>query len=483
MQTPKKNIQDDKTKTSLDAAVKEGVFGAASSNMVWNYTTPFALHLGATNQEIGFLGLLQGLGSTIAQIPGARIVGRWSRKAIWHSTYFLSRFLWLFAIVLLFLPLHQMVLLMLLVFLISFFNGLRHPAWASLMGDIVAPEHRGEYFGKRNMITGIAGLIAMIASGAIVILYGFGILFGLSVAIGLVAIYYINKIYEPAVKTEFHYKHSFSFSPKEWIFSIKMHSNFAWFTLYMIIVSFAIAMTAPFYAVIMLKQLNIGYLWYAVIITINALVAIISQPYWGRIGDRYGDRTIMAITGIMLCFIPFLWLFANNVWLIMLVEIYDGFIFGGWSLIIFNFLLAVVPPEKKTNYIANHAFLTGIATVSGALLSSLLITSFETTIIFGIGGIGIILLMSFVLRLFSLILWPRIHNAYVEKEIEPLSHVAWRIIITEPVKSVSRFAGHVYDIRWLYRRLAEIKDRFMYYIREKTIWKYRLFRTEYKSSG
>ncbi|MBI5332235.1 MAG: MFS transporter [Candidatus Aenigmarchaeota archaeon] len=481
MTTPEKT--DDKTKTSLDASIKEGVFSAASSNMVWNYTTPFALHLGATTQEIGFLGLLQSLGSTLAQIPGARIVDRWSRKSIWYSTYFLSRFLWIFAALLLFLSLYQIVLLMILVFLITFFNGLRHPAWTSLMADIVPSEQRGAYFGKRNMLTGIAGLVALMASSMIVILFGFSVLFVLSVIIGLAAIFYFQKIYEPEIRREFHFKHSFSISPKEWLFSIRTHSNFAWFTLYIIIVSFAVAMAAPFYAVIMLKQLDIGYLWYAVIITIGALVTIVSQPYWGRIGDRYGDRTIIAITGTMICFIPFFWIFANNVWAILFIEIYDGFVFGGWSLVIFNFLLSVVPPEKKTSYIANYAFLTGIATVAGTLVSTLLVTSIESSIIFGISGLSIILFISFVLRLFSLLLMPKIHSAYIQKESEPLYHLAWRLIITEPAKTTTKFVGHVYDVKWLYRRLVELKNRFVYYIREKTIWKYRLFRTRYKAPG
>ncbi|MFH0836591.1 MAG: MFS transporter [Candidatus Aenigmatarchaeota archaeon] len=482
MPAPKTKL-DNKTRISLDASIKEGVFGTASSNMVWNYTTPFALSLGATTQEIGFLGLLQSLGSTIAQIPGARIVSKWSRKSIWYSTYFLSRFLWLFAIILLFLPIYQMVLLMLLVFLVSFCNGLRNPAWTSMMGDLVPCEHRGEYFGKRNMITGIAGLITMIASGLIVAFFGFGILFALSVSIGLISIYFFRRIYEPSVKTDFHYKHSFKFSPKEWIFSIKLHSNFVWFTVYMAIVSFAIAMTAPFYAVIMLKQLDIGYLWYAIVITINALVAIISQPYWGKISDRYGDRTVMVITGVLICFIPFIWLFANNIWLIIVVEIYDGFIFGGWALVIFNFLLAAVPHEKRTSYIANHAFLIGLATVSGTLLSSLIISSLETTVIFGLGGLSIILLMSFILRLFSILMLPKIHNLYVKKETDTISHIAWRLIIAEPVKSVSKFVGHVYDIKWFYGKLADAKNRIIYTIREKTIWKYRLFKAQYNPPG
>jgi MFS family permease len=328
------------------------------------------------------------------------------------------------------------------------------------------------------MITGIAGLIATLVSGLILAYFGFGTLFILSVVIGLFAIFYFRKMYEPPVKSEFHYRHSFSFEPSKWMTSFRINSTFVWFTIYMIIVSFAIAMVSPFYTVIMLKELNIGYLWYAILITINALVAIVSQPYWGRLSDRYGDRAIMIITAVMICFVPFLWLFANNVWFLMAIEIYDGFLFGGWTLVIFNFMLGIIPVDKRANYIANHSFLVGLATVSGTLVGSFLVIFFEQNTLAGIGGIGALLAISFGLRLASLAILPRIHKYYVKQEVEPLSRLAWRSIVVEPAKTVYLVAGHVYDIKWMWRKICEVFETFVRWIRQKTLWRYRLYKAD-----
>jgi MFS family permease len=469
MVKPNKNNDTEK---NLNNSIGEGIFNNASLQMTSNYIAPYAIHLGASNKEVAYLSVLQSLGSALAQIPGARIVVRWSRKTVWNIAYFLSRFLWLFAVLILFLPAYQFAILMILVFLIYFFNGIRNPAWSSLMADIVPEQKRGEFFGKRNLIAGIAGLAAMMGSGLILAVFGFGFLFISSIIIGLFAIYFFSRIKEPPLRSEFHYRHSISFKPGNWIVAVRANRTFVWFTLYMGIIFFAIAMSSPFYAVVMLKTLDIGYLWYAIIITINTLFIIASQPYWGKFSDRFGDRAILIITGVMICFIPVMWLFASNIWMLIFIQIYDGFLFGGWSLVIFNFLLATVPPDKKASYIANHSFVVGMSTVGGALAGGFLVEFFQVNPSAGADGIYAVFIISFLLRLASLALLPKVQSAYKKQESEPSARLAWRLIVVEPAKTVSQFTGYAYDFRWMKKKISG----FLNYVRQKTFWRYRLYR-------
>ncbi|MBI4895090.1 MAG: MFS transporter [Candidatus Aenigmarchaeota archaeon] len=465
---------EDTTEKSLDSSIKEGLFGTTSSHLVWDYISPYAISLGATNKEIGLLGVLQSLGSALGQIPGARLVSMMSRKAIWTMSYTLSRLLWIPILLIAIIPIYQVLLLMIIVFTICFLNGIRNPAWSSLMGDIVPPNRRGEYFGKRNMITGIAGLLTTVASGIMLVVFGFGILFFLSIIIGLFAVYFFLKIYEPPVKSEFHYKHSFSFSIKDIAFSMKMHSNFVWFTIYMCIVSFAIAISSPFYTVYMIKNLDIGYIWYAVLITINALIAILSQPYWGKFSDKYGDRVILIITSIMICFIPLFWMFATTVEHLILIHIFDGFMFGGWTLVTFNFLLSSTPENKRAGYIANHTLFAGLATVSGTLLASILIEYFEISLMMGVAALTTIFFLSFIVRLVSLAFLPKIQKDYTKPETEPLLRLTWKLTVVHPAKAMYRFVGYVYDVKWLVEKLKEIPSKTYTFF----VYKIRLYRSD-----
>lgn len=469
----RKYIKDD-TEKSLDASIKEGLFGTTSSHLVWDYISPYAMSLGATNKEIGLLGVLQSLGSALGQIPGARLVGMMSRKAIWTMSYTMSRLLWIPILLIAIIPIYQVLLLMIVVFTICFFNGIRNPAWSSLMGDIVPANRRGEYFGKRNMITGTVGLVTTVASGIMLVIFGFGILFFLSIIIGLFAVFFFLKIYEPPVKSEYHYKHSFNLSFKDILFSMKMNPNFVWFTLYICIVSFAIAMASPFYTVYMIKNLDIGYVWYAVVITINALIAILSQPYWGKFSDKYGDRAILIITSIMICFIPLFWMFATTIEHLILIHIFDGFMFGGWSLVTFNFLLSSTPENKRANYIANHTLFAGLTTVSGALLASFMIEYFEVSLMMGVAALTTIFFLSFILRLGSLALLPKIQKDYTKPETEPLARLTWKLTVIEPTKAMSKLVGHVYDVKWLIQKIKETPGKIYIFF----TYKIRLYRSD-----
>lgn len=448
-----KNDPESRLEKSLDASIGEGATTAASTNMTVNYIVPFALFLGATGKDIGFLVVIQNLGMAISQIPGARLVGYASRKFIWTSTMIASRLLWMILPFAVLVPGNHFLWLSVILFSIFFLNGLRNPAWTSLMGDIVPPSMRGAYFGKRNMISGIAGLFAMMISGVILSYFGFGWLFLAAGAVGLSGIYFFLKVDDPGIKKRFVYRHTLDIRPERILRSMYVNPDFFWFTLYMTAASFAIAIASPFYAVKMLSDIGIGYIWYSVIITIEALVAIFSQPYWGRLSDRYGDKAMLAITGSMICSIPFVWIFANTIPLLVLVSIFGGFIFSGFTLVTFNFLLASVPAEKKAAYIANHSFLTGIGTIMGTFFGGLLAVIFASSR----DAITIIFLFSFLTRISTLAILPHIRRGYHDTK-EPLDRLAMRSLLIEPARTVYGFLGYAYDVKWMCRKTKEIMN-------------------------
>lgn len=449
MKENSKHLSESPEKKNMKSSIGEGIFSIASGNMTQNYIVPFALAMGASNYYISIIVMLQNLGSTLAQIPGARMVGLMSRKAIWLSTHTITRFMWMTIPLLLFLPGDHIATFALMIFAIFFLNGLRNPAWSSLMADIIPQNQRGEFFGKRNMITGIAGLVAILISGLILSLFGFAALFPIAGLVGLAAIPFFLRISEPGIRKRFIYRHSFKINPKDLLFAIRFHPEFFNFTFYMIMVSFAIAIASPFYTIKMLKAMDIGYIWYAAIITIEAIFVIISQPYWGRFCTKYGDKTILIVTGIMLCFIPFWWIFASNIWMLLLVNIYDGFIYGGFTLVTFNFLLDTVPVEKKESYIANHTFLLGIGTILGTLFGGLLAALLETS---PLGyAISIIFLVSFCVRACSMIMLFKLRKVTVDNNKERLNSIMVKSLIIQPTQGVHSFIDYMTDPEWVFR--------------------------------
>lgn len=467
----KKEIYDERVKKSLRASTSEGVFNAASSSITNTFITPLALALKATNAEIGMLSAVQNFAHTVAQVPGAKMTEYYSRKSIWMISQLMSKILlWVPIIFLPFLPFGNPVLvLIVLMAFIAFFAGLRVPAWSSLMGDLVPLKIRGNYFGIRNMITGLAGIAATIAAGFLVTIYGFSFIFLLAILLSVISIFFFVRMYEPHFRGIFHYRHAFSFDPHGWKTSLSVNKALVIFTIYLFFMNFATEIAAPFYTVYMLKDLNISYLWFAVLTTIGAVVRIFSFKYWGRLNDRFGARKILLVTGFFGCFTPLLWMFISTVSQIALVKIFDGFIWAGFDLVIFNYLLDVTPANKRPQYVANHNFFAGFGIIIGALTGGFLAESLQLSTFGWLQGLQIIFLISFVLRIAVLSLLPKIREIDIKhSELVPLRYVFLQAMAVEPAHGLKNtiFYTFRYPIK-VKKELEESVKKIEYKIRIK----------------
>ena len=431
----KKESHDEKVSRSLRASVNEGTLNASSSSIINTFVTPLALELKATNAEIGMLSAVQDFASTVAQIPGAKMTEYYPRKSIWLLSQIMGRIIFILPIVLLpFLTLdHPVAVLIILMGLVSFFLGLRSPAWSSLMGDLVPLKVRGKYFGLRNAITGIAGVATTIAAGLLLTYYGFSFIFVIAIAMGAVSIIFFMRMYEPSFRKVFHYKHSFGFNPRGWGTSISVNKALAIFTLYLFFMNFAVEVASPFYSVYMIRDLHIDYAWYALLITLGAVARIASFRYWGRLNDRFGSRKILVVTGFSACFTPFFWLFASSIPEVALVRIFDGFIWAGLDQVVFNYLLDITPTSKRPQYVANSNFFSGWGTILGAIAGGFMAQAFEGSSFGLFHGLQILFLVSFVLRVLVLTILVKIREIDVRNSLlVPLRYVFWQSVAVEP---------------------------------------------------
>ena len=455
-----RGLIDERTRRSLHYSNVEGMASSASSSLFDSYIIPFLLSIGGTAGHVGLLTAAKNLTYTIAQIPGAKMTEFYSRKGIWMISRILSRVVFLVPLLLIALvPSSEDVYpVIALTGLIVFSMGLATPAWSSLIGDLVPTEIRGRYFGRRNMLLGAAGIIVTIAGGYIISSYGFFPIFLAFGIFGLVAIPLLLKMYEKPFAKQFHYRHSFSFRPADWPRAIRTNNALSAFTLYITLINFATILASPFYTVYMLNDMNLGYGVFAAIITLGALARMLSFKYWGRMNDRFGSRTILVITGILAILTPFLMIFTTDAVEVALVFIIDGFIWAGFDLVTFNYLLDIIPAEKRPQYVANHSFFVGLGVFFGALTGGLLATVFEGQTFLLLSGLKIVFLTSFVLRLFILPLLFKIPSVDVKQtEVVPVRYIFWNTVAVEPAREIMQFM--TYTFRYPYEIEKEFKDK------------------------
>jgi len=362
------------------------------------YSTPFALALGANNAEIGLLSSIPNLFITLTQPFAGKFIEKRSRKIICQTLSLIQRFIWL-PIVLMPFFFGKVWLFITLVTLSYVTLSFANTAWSSWIGNLVPENIRGKYFGKRNMIQGAFSFSSTLIAGWILgfmnNLFGFSVIFFLAFTFGLVSYFYLTRIPDVSYKSKYNEK---SLSVLDILKDFKKYSNFYPFTIHMSLLSFAVTISSPFFAVYMLSIMHVGYEWYAIVIATEIFVKIFMQRHWGKLSDKFGDRTILSLCNILIVFYPFFFLFVTNPYQLILISIFSGIGWSGFDLSAFNYLLDVTPPEKRPSYIANYKFIVGISLFLGPLIGGLLSQYFSGVTFFWLSGLQILFLLSFILR-------------------------------------------------------------------------------------
>ena len=363
---------------SLKSSITEGSFAAAMNGFGVSYFSPFAIALKATSSQVGLMSALVSLLPSIVQLKGARLIERFSRKKVVVTGVLLQALMFIPLILLgVFFSGTSWVIWAVigLICLIYIFGAIAHPAWFSWMGSLVPENYRGRYFARRNRITGFFGLVTMIAGAFIldrfetlgIVMIGFGVLFALAGIFRFIAMLFFKKHYEP--KLVIHKKDYFSF----WSFLKRLETPFGRFTIYTTILKIAIGIATPFFAVYILRDLNLHYLWFMIISVAGTLFHLFFLPVLGRFGDRYGNVKLLKVASFCFMVYPFLWMASKSPYYLMLVPtIFSGVAWAGLGLASSNYIYDAVRQEKRSFGVAYFNLLNGIGMFVGAGIGSLI---------------------------------------------------------------------------------------------------------------
>lgn len=407
-----------------------GGLWAVFDSLTSAFLIAFALMFGASNFVVGILGAMPYLTSLIIELPGAKLVEFFSRKKICIIAQTTSRLSWTLAILIpYFFTKAPLVLLIIFFAWIKITDIMTEPAWTSLVADIVPLKNRGKFFGTRNMIIGIAGMITTVAGGFYLDLFpknnftGFTTMFAGGIIFGLIASYIFSKIKEPNNIDHTHH------TLKEFLQIDGDFKKFCWFAVFF---NFAVMLASPFFTVYMLKSLNMSYSYFTLASAVSTLARILAQHRVGVLSDKFGDKQIALISIFGTAFVPFIFLFVtpNTLWLLIIAQIVSGVVWAGADLTIFNLLLDLTKPEKRATQVATYATITAIPNIIAPILGGLLADYGK---IYALSGIPLVFTASFLLRLFTsvplyAIKEPRAHKVY------PLTHVLIHALALHPTR-------------------------------------------------
>ncbi len=380
--------RDSVSPAEVEQGMRHLLFDGACSQVMGSLTggaflVAFALMLGASNFVIGILAAAGPL-SQVLQIPAIVLVDRTGlRKLLVVVNSFISR---LFLLAVAFVPWFvepRYRVPVLFAGLISYFGlgTLSGCAFNSWMRDFVPQEIQGRYFGKRLAVaTAVGAGLTLLAGFGVEVAKHFGAetqylysaLFVVGASFGLFGIIFLVRVPEPRLP-----RHE-PRGLRHVLMEPLREPNFRQLVIFLGAWNFAINLAAPFFAVYMLVRLELSM---GVVLTLSVasqLVNVLFFRLWGRLADRFSNKSVLGLSGLLFVLTISLWPFltlperhALTIPLLILIHVLAGISTAGVNLCSSTIALKIAPQGRATAYLAMNALVNGIAATVAPIIAGL----------------------------------------------------------------------------------------------------------------
>jgi MFS family permease len=369
-----------KLKRTLTYSALDGGFYSAMVGFGESMFGVFATFLKATSFQLGLIGSLPQTIGSILQIFSSKIMKLFPNRKRYVLFGSLIQLL-------IFLPLPFVSKLFgenafyatLLLICLYWIGGMMiNPAWTSWMGDLVPENIRGTYFGRRNAIAGFSAFITMIFASILMSFFtndqltGFTSAFYIAAFARFMSMTFLTLKYEP----EFNQNTQEGLSLREFISGADT-KNYGIFVALSGFMNLAVFIAAPFFTIYMKNDLGYSYTTIIIINAIMIFAKFIFNPVWGKLCDKFSSRRIFQFSAFTMPLVPILWLFSPNLTIIILIQIFSGFVWSAYEVSYANFIYEMVPRNKRVSSIAYFNFFVGIGVLAGGMLGGLMVSHNE----------------------------------------------------------------------------------------------------------
>ena len=330
------------------------------------FLVALAIKLGADNLQIGILAAIPPL-AQLSQIPWVYFVQNFRRRktlTIFGASSARVCLLGLAVAPLLLTPSAALYMIMAMLFLKNLGSSLSNTAWNSWMRDLVPSDNLGGFYSKRHAYSTMIAMVLGLSAAFFLdwwkrfspnhVEYGYTIIFVLGIGAGVLAIYFISKIPEvPMLKR------------KIGLIALLLEpfkdSNFRNLIYFLGSWNFAVNLAAPFFTVYLLKRLDYSMVYVIGLGALSQLFSVFFYLVWGKLSDRYSNKSVLAISGPLFIFCLLGWTFvtfpgefehALTMPLLILLHILMGISTAGTNLSTGNIAIKLAPKGRATGFLA-----------------------------------------------------------------------------------------------------------------------------------
>jgi MFS family permease len=288
-------------------------------------------------------------------------------------------------------------------------------AWVAWMSELVPPEIRGSYFGRRNALCALSGITASLGAGLALdrgrLSHGEGLVLSclaLTACIVGAATTWLMTQQQDTPGSDSNLSITDSIRPFLDPTSRRVLA-------YQVGWNGAIGVASVFFTVHMIHNLKMSYSLIALQATGVALVRIVAVQWWGKAIDRLGAKPVLIVCSYGIALIPLLWLLPTpqRLWPVILDSIATGILWSGHNLASFALPLAIAPSRGRPFYIAAFSTASGLTFACASSLGGIIAKWLPDQLFFHgwpFFGLQILFVLSCLARFSTTFLVTRIHE-------------------------------------------------------------------------
>lgn len=378
---------DPRIDRTLRHSIRDGVYFSAMMGTAENYFSAFAVFLKASTAQVGVLASLPPLLASFMQVVSAWLGRRLGKRKEIIVGGALLQAASLIPLMLVPVWYPDTALPLVILFAVIYFIGpnLGSPQWGSMMGELVRENRRGRFFALRTRLSSLANFAALGGAGLLLHLFasaqqtywGFVAIFSIASFLRLASAWHLSQMYDPpghvaAIETAWYHG----------LWATWKASGLLPFTIFFAAMQMSVAIASPYFALYMLRDLEFSYLAFMINTAASVCIQFLTLNRWGRLSDLFGNRLILATTGLIIPIMPPLWLLSTNYYYLLIVQAMSGLVWAGFTLSAGNTVYDLTPSERRVTLMAAHNVVAATGTFTGALIGAWLGTHLPREITF-----------------------------------------------------------------------------------------------------
>jgi len=340
--------------------------GSISDGMVSPFIFVYAVRLGASSADIGWMRSVNNLFTYTLQVPWGRLSDRIGKRvAIVAASSLAASLLWIPIIFI-----EDPKMLIPLLSLRSFIASASIPAWSALLGDLTQASLRGSVISMVNVASSLGSLMATAIAGPLIDYSGgkLTVVVLVSSALGSISAIILMGLREPRIgkpikMTDLTSLLKTSDLPK----LMGGESDFGLFLRLSVAQGFFLTFAWPLFPITMAETLNLSMWEVGAISIINICITLLCQPFMGKAVDKFGRRPVLIFNFVSLTTVPLMYCYASDFFQLAIFNIFLGVITAAGNASVLTYLLDIVPEDRVGEFTAIYNMAIGISYFAGSV--------------------------------------------------------------------------------------------------------------------